>query len=428
MENIDEKIDIVLRQRLLMGYDPKLNLNENVSTTKNLVNEQQLLLELEPITIGILTAAAYIGGFTMTGWGIWNFVDGSGRYVVRNKIEDFFNFCKRNKNPLRVDTTKTNNIARELWLAFEKRGFLGSGIGTDEEGVYNALKKLSNIGEFCSVITQYYNNYAQGGSSLWREIKDEMWRTAELEKVEAILSKLYDDAQRQVGQTTSCLVKLIRRRFNTDTIPTSGSLEIVATRNRDIDQHNGIKLTGLFPNADGTNWQTMDGQIKGVTQCHSNGCVIFQATNGCQYFIDQCNPSGKGCVRGGTSGGGEQGGGGGGGVVPASRFCPTGYSEPTDGVYKKCKSGEPVKKLQECLGVTVDGKFGPRTLRALRTQKGIESFRENQLPQICPPAGNVQPPTQTTTQQPAQVDSDYQDLSIISAEGQPTNNQNINRF
>jgi hypothetical protein len=50
------------------------------------------------------------------------------------------------------------------------------------------------------------------------------------------------------------------------------------------------------------------------------------------------------------------------------------------------------------------------------------------LPQICAPTGNVQQPTQTTTQQPAQVDSDYQDLSIISPEGQPTNNQNINRF
>jgi peptidoglycan hydrolase-like protein with peptidoglycan-binding domain len=399
MEDIDKKIDIILRQKLLMGYDPKLNLNENISTTKNLINEQQLLMEAIPI-VPILVGAAYVGGFTMTGWGIWNFVDGSGRYVVRNKIEDFFNFCKRNKNPLRVDTTKTKAIAKELWVAFERKGFLGSGIGTDEQGVYNALKKLSNIGEFCSVINQYYNNYAQGGSSLWREIKDELWRTAELEKVEEILSKLYDDAQRQVGQNTSCLVKLIKRRFNTNTIPTTGSLEIVATRNRDIDQHKGIKLMGLYPNANGINWETMDGQIKGVTQCHSNGCVIFQGTNGCQYFIDHCNPSGKGCVRGGgeQGGGGQQQGGGGQQGGGVTRFCPNGFQSPSDGVYKKCSKGEPVKKLQQCLGVTVDGFFGPNTFNALQSQKQVTQFTEQDLAKLCqsnvvvPP---VVPPTTT---------------------------------
>jgi hypothetical protein len=413
MENIDKKIDVLLRQKLLMGYNPSDNLNENI---ENAASSKKLLNEGFPLV------ALVIGGITMGGWGIWNFADGAGRNVVRNKIEDFFNFCKRNRNPLNVDRTKTNNIAKELWTAFEKKGFLGTGIGTDEEGVYDALKKLSSIGEFCSVIDEYYRDYAQGGSSLWREIKDEMWRTAELEKVEAILAKLYDKAQQDLGQRTSCLVKLIKRRFNTTTLPTGGTLLIAATSNKDIDAHGGIVLKGLFPDATGINWETKDGQIKGVTTCAQNGCVIFQLSNGCKYLIDQCNPSGKGCI-GAATGGAATGGAGGGGAV-GGRFCPNGYKPPTDGVYKKCKSGDPVKKVQQCLGVNDDGKFGPRTLRALRIQKGVESFKEENIPSIC--AASVNQPVTPSPAPPTQANNyGYQPLDVvpIAGQGQATNNQ-----
>jgi len=420
MENIDKKIDVLLRQKLLMGYNPSDNLNENI---ENAASSKKLLNELAPLVAGILTGAAYVGGITMTGWGIWNFVDGAGRNVVKNKIEDFFNFCKRNRNPLNVDRTKTNNIAKELWTAFERKGFLGSGIGTDEEGVYNALKKLSSIGEFCSVIDEYYRDYAQGGSSLWREIKDEMWRTAELEKVEAILTKLYDQAQQDLGQRTSCLVKLIKRRFNTTTLPTGGTLLISATSNKDIDSHGGIVLKGLFPDTTGFNWETKDGQIKGVTTCAQNGCVIFQGSNGCKYLIDQCNPSGKGCIGAAATGGAATSGAGGGGAV-GGRFCPNGYNPPTDGVFKKCTSGDLVKKVQQCLGVNDDSKFGPRTLRALRIQKGIESFREENIPSICAstPDNPVTPPPAPPTQA---NNYGYQPLDVvpIAGQGQATNNQ-----
>jgi hypothetical protein len=418
MENIDKKIDVLLRQKLLMGYNPSDNLNENI---ENAASSKKLLNE------GIPLVLAVIGGITMGGWGIWNFADGAGRNVVRNKIEDFFNFCKRNRNPLNVDRTKTNNIAKELWTAFEKKGFLGTGIGTDEEGVYNALKKLSSIGEFCSVIDEYYRDYAQGGSSLWREIKDEMWRTAELEKVEAILTKLYDQAQQDLGQRTLCLVKLIKRRFNTTTLPTGGTLLIAATSNKDIDSHGGIVLKGLFPDTTGFNWETKDGQIKGVTTCAQNGCVIFQGSNGCKYLIDQCNPSGKGCIGAAATGGAIEGATKGAveGAV-GGRFCPNGYNPPTDGVYKKCTSGDLVKKVQQCLGVNDDSKFGPRTLRALRIQKGIESFREENIPSICAstPDNPVTPPPAPPTQA---NNYGYQPLDVvpIAGQGQATNN---NRF
>jgi hypothetical protein len=33
---------------------------------------------------------------------------------LQKNIADAINFCKRNRNPLNVDRTKTNNIAKEL--------------------------------------------------------------------------------------------------------------------------------------------------------------------------------------------------------------------------------------------------------------------------------------------------------------------------
>jgi hypothetical protein len=85
MENIDKKIDVLLRQKLLMGYNPSDNLNENI---ENSASNKKLLNEAFPFV-----ALAYVGGITMGGWAIWNFADGAGRNVVRNKIEDLITLC-----------------------------------------------------------------------------------------------------------------------------------------------------------------------------------------------------------------------------------------------------------------------------------------------------------------------------------------------
>ena len=76
------------------------------------------------------------------------------------------------------------------------------------------------------------------------------------------------------------------------------------------------------------------------------------------------------------------------------------------------------------MGVNPDGKFGPRTLRALRTQKSIESFKEEDIPSICTstPDNPVQPNQQT---QPQANNYGYQPLDVvpIAGQGQATNNQ-----
>ena len=173
MENIDEKIDIVLRQRLLMGYDPKLNLNENVLTTKNLVNEQQLLSEfIVPVLIG----AAYVGGFTMTGWGIWNFVDGSGRYVVRNKIEDFFNapyYVYSDNKPYNLKFYSTYNGVK-VYNIYEKKLLT---LNPDNEQVLKRTKEgVRFIMQFCKdtkiSYKDYFTHYTDKINTFWMHLKE----------------------------------------------------------------------------------------------------------------------------------------------------------------------------------------------------------------------------------------------------------------
>jgi hypothetical protein len=73
---------------------------------------------------------------------------------------------------------------------------------------------------------------------------------------------------------------------------------------------------------------------------------------------------------GGTGGGGTGGGGTGGGYKSCS------------GTYEKgCKS-DTIAKVQGCLGLVADGKFGPKTLAAL-SGKGFSKFTDADVTKIC---------------------------------------------
>lgn len=70
-----------------------------------------------------------------------------------------------------------------------------------------------------------------------------------------------------------------------------------------------------------------------------------------------------------------KGGGGGGGSK-------TGGYKPCSGTYKLgCKS-DAISKVQGCLGLTTDGKFGPKTQAALKA-KGFETFTDADVTKIC---------------------------------------------
>lgn len=58
-----------------------------------------------------------------------------------------------------------------------------------------------------------------------------------------------------------------------------------------------------------------------------------------------------------------------------------GYKECSGSYSKGCKS-EAIKKVQGCLGLVTDGKFGPKTEAALKA-KGFSSFTDAEVDKIC---------------------------------------------
>lgn len=89
---------------------------------------------------------------------------------------------------------------------------------------------------------------------------------------------------------------------------------------------------------------------------------------------------------------------GGGGGTGGYKDCAGSYS-------KGCKS-EAIKKVQGCLGLVQDGKFGPKTEAALKA-KGFTSFSDADVDKIC------NKPTTTPTVNPDEEDVDAIDPNEI---------------
>jgi len=90
-------------------------------------------------------------------------------------------------------------------------------------------------------------------------------------------------------------------------------------------------------------------------------------------------------------------GGGGGGKKTGYRDCSGAYSFG-------CKSPA-IAKVQACLGLVTDGKFGPKTRAALKS-KGFESFTDAEIDKIC---GKTPQPQPQQDEFSVQVDADSVD-------------------
>ena len=362
MENIDNKIDILMRQKLLMNYNPSMNLDENINAyaKKDLIFETKagMLRNLLRWTKGLATKG---GGGLLKGigkslgflWGLspkiitipvilfilnW-FRRRSGRQGSVNLIRGLFDLCNQIEDNIQPDQ-RHEQSAKELDYAFKKGWKIGA-LGVDVDGVINVFKKSYTFGDFCKRNKAYNDRYARNGQL---RLVDELLKADNFGAAERV-DRLWDEALSKVEKNVIEGIKQIetQQRGSSPNPPPDGG---------------GTPSPGPAPAPD----------------------------------------------AGGT------------GTTPPRRFCPDGYSAPTDGVYKKCTIGKPVETLQACLGLGIDGKFGPRTEKKLMVEKGIKEFTESQLAQICPPVANIQQ-TQTTTQQPAQVDNPYQRLDVTPIDG-----------
>jgi hypothetical protein len=128
---------------------------------------------------------------------------------------------------------------------------------------------------------------------------------------------------------------------------------ITDTGNSTIDQNGG----GRF--FDDKDFTTGNGKYSG-TWSEKDGSIVI-TINGTDYSIscEGMNDDDDNDNGGGNGGGGNGGGGNGGGNSDSYKVCD---SFP---LTKGC-SGSKVSEFQKCIGVTADGKFGPKTEQRLK--------------------------------------------------------------
>ena len=89
--------------------------------------------------------------------------------------------------------------------------------------------------------------------------------------------------------------------------------------------------------------------------------------------------------------------------IPTEDGSKTSGYKPCSGAYSFGCKADAIAKVQGCLGLTTDGKFGPKTQAALKA-KGFESFTDAEVDKICGKT-QEQPNDEFTTQvEPDNVD------------------------
>jgi len=147
-----------------------------------------------------------IEGFIKLNSDLFNLLSSNG--MASKSIEKVLNRCKTNKNS---KTTYTNNIADLLSNSM-------TGLGTDENGVYNALKKVRTSDELCGVSQSYEE---RNGESLWRALDGDFDTQKEWVEISKIISDMLTNEKENLNnknKTTNKPAKLggLREQYSED--------------------------------------------------------------------------------------------------------------------------------------------------------------------------------------------------------------------
>jgi hypothetical protein len=251
--------------------------------------------------VGAATAGAVVGGavgLAVLPLVYWLVTKDTGA----NKVKKIFEMCSTDaakiaKLPRKLGETDLRSITDDIDDAINEKtwGFMA---GTDEEKLFGAFKKLESgtASDFCALV-KYYNSHSDSGD-------------------------LFDDLD------------------------------------SDIDAED--------------EWKQIYRPIR--------NCVEDSLKTIADETIQDCkqNPNQEKCKAGGG------GGGGGGKTTPKFKNCTGTYTQG-------CKS-EVIRKVQGCLNIKPDGLFGPKTQGALESKGYKTGFTDADVDKLCPANVVVEPP------------------------------------
>jgi hypothetical protein len=152
--NLQEGNEALKRALLLMKYDLKKTLTENVESREN-IDEQSWAQIGKGATAGATTGAAVGTVFGVVGavpgaivgglLGAASAAFGNERYETAKKL---FQACKSNKFKPTLSIDELDMIGDQINRAVE-------GLGTDEDAIAEALSQLPTIPDLCGVIKAY---------------------------------------------------------------------------------------------------------------------------------------------------------------------------------------------------------------------------------------------------------------------------------
>jgi hypothetical protein len=213
------------------------------------------------------------------------------------------------------------NLSDQLYDAME-------GLGTDEEKVYGAFKSLKTASDFCALVNRFNKDYGSEGDLLeW--LDGDFDASDEWEQIFRPIRDVVEDTLLSIKDEAPVVDANRQSKIN---------LLYCSVKNGVIDN--------VLSEFNGEKWEEF------VTKNAITPAEIETAK--------------KSCTGGKKT---DDGGGG------------SGYKSCTGTYQFGCKS-DVIAKVQKCIGVGADGKFGPKT-RAALNGKGITTFTDADVDKIC---------------------------------------------